>query len=171
MCKWQRVIPRHKGSPRYRIAHGWKNEFGSFNLESLKFLMHFRELGSSLYFIFISYILIYIFSFLIFFFLYTHFFLFLSFFFFFFFSFSFSILPPFELYNYIVPTSSPMLRRLLVLEQRGDRDKVGTENSFPSERYLKSETTRISANGNPNLSTSVVVPGGLPRAIPVSAMP
>jgi hypothetical protein len=34
------------------------------NLETLKFLMHFRELGSSLYFIFISYILIY-FSFLI----------------------------------------------------------------------------------------------------------
>jgi hypothetical protein len=33
------------------------------------------------------------------------------------------------------------------------------------------ETTRISANGTPNLSTSVVVPGGLPRAIPVSAMP
>jgi hypothetical protein len=24
MCKCQRVIPRHKGSPRYRIAHGWK---------------------------------------------------------------------------------------------------------------------------------------------------
>jgi hypothetical protein len=24
MCKWQRVIPRHKGSPRYRIANGWK---------------------------------------------------------------------------------------------------------------------------------------------------
>jgi hypothetical protein len=21
--------PRHKGSPRYRIAQGWKNEFGS----------------------------------------------------------------------------------------------------------------------------------------------
>jgi hypothetical protein len=34
-----------------------------------------------------------------------------------------------------------------------------------------SETTRISANGTPDLSTSVVVPGGLPRAIPVSAMP
>jgi hypothetical protein len=33
------------------------------------------------------------------------------------------------------------------------------------------ETTRISANGNPTLSTSVVVPGGLPRAIPVSVMP
>jgi hypothetical protein len=32
------------------------------------------------------------------------------------------------------------------------------------------ETTRISANGIPNLSTSVVVPGGLPRAIPVSAI-
>jgi hypothetical protein len=52
MCKWQRVIPRHKGSPRYRITHGWKNEFGSFNLETMKFLMHFRESRSSLYFIF-----------------------------------------------------------------------------------------------------------------------
>jgi hypothetical protein len=51
MCKWQRVIPRHKGNTRYRIAHGWKDEFGSFNLETLKFLMHFREPGSSLYFI------------------------------------------------------------------------------------------------------------------------
>jgi hypothetical protein len=47
MCKWQRVIPKHKGSPRYRIAHGWKIEYGSFNLEALKFLMHFREPGSS----------------------------------------------------------------------------------------------------------------------------
>jgi hypothetical protein len=36
---------------------------------------------------------------------------------------------------------------------------------------LAAETTRISANGIPNLSTSVVVPGGLPRAIPVSAIP
>jgi hypothetical protein len=36
---------------------------------------------------------------------------------------------------------------------------------------LVDETTRISANGIPNLSTSVVVPGGLPRAIPVSVMP
>jgi hypothetical protein len=24
MCKWQRVILRHNGSPRNRIAHGWK---------------------------------------------------------------------------------------------------------------------------------------------------
>jgi hypothetical protein len=32
-----------------------ENEYGSFNLEALKFLMHLRELGSSLYFIFISY--------------------------------------------------------------------------------------------------------------------
>jgi hypothetical protein len=55
-----------------------ENEFGSFNLEALKFLMHFREPGSLLYFIFISYILIYCFSFLIFF-LYTHFFLFFLF--------------------------------------------------------------------------------------------
>jgi hypothetical protein len=29
-----------------------ENEFGSFNLEALKFQMHFREQGSSLYFIF-----------------------------------------------------------------------------------------------------------------------
>jgi hypothetical protein len=50
MCKRQRVIPRHKCSPRYRIAYGWKNEFGSFNHETLKFLMHFRESRSSLYF-------------------------------------------------------------------------------------------------------------------------
>jgi hypothetical protein len=51
MCKWRRLIPRHKGSLLYRITHGWKNEFGSFILETLKFLMHFREPGSSLYFI------------------------------------------------------------------------------------------------------------------------
>jgi hypothetical protein len=31
-----------------------------------------------------------------------------------------------------------MLRRLLVLGQRGDRDKVGTRNNFPLEGYLKS---------------------------------
>jgi hypothetical protein len=30
-----------------------ENEFGSFNLETLKFLMHFREPGSSLYFVYI----------------------------------------------------------------------------------------------------------------------
>jgi hypothetical protein len=56
------VIPRHKGSPRYQIAHGWKNEFGYFNLETLKFLIHFREPGSSFYFIFTH---THIFSFLI----------------------------------------------------------------------------------------------------------
>jgi hypothetical protein len=38
-----------------------ENEFGSFNFESLKFLMHFREPRSLLYFIFISYILIFFF--------------------------------------------------------------------------------------------------------------
>jgi hypothetical protein len=31
-----------------------------------------------------------------------------------------------------------MLRSLLVLGQRGDRDKVGTRNIFLLERYLKS---------------------------------
>jgi hypothetical protein len=30
-----------------------ENEYGSFNLEALKFLMHFREPGSSLYSIFL----------------------------------------------------------------------------------------------------------------------
>jgi cellulose synthase/poly-beta-1,6-N-acetylglucosamine synthase-like glycosyltransferase len=55
MWKWQRMIPRHKGSPHYRIAHGWKIEYGSFNLEALKFLMHFREPGCSLYFYFYTY--------------------------------------------------------------------------------------------------------------------
>jgi hypothetical protein len=43
---------------------------------------------------------------------------------------------PFELC--MVPTSPPLLRRLLFLGQRGDRDKVGTRNIFPLERYLKS---------------------------------
>jgi hypothetical protein len=77
MCKWQRMIQRHKGSPRYRIAHGWKIEYGSFNLETLKFLMHFREPGSSLYFYFYTYLYIF------FFFSYFSFFLFLSHFFYF----------------------------------------------------------------------------------------
>jgi hypothetical protein len=62
-----------------------ESEYGSFNLETLKFLMHFREPGSSFYYIFISYIVLF-FSFLLFFsysyflfFLYfSHFFLFLS---------------------------------------------------------------------------------------------
>jgi hypothetical protein len=45
-----------------------ENEYGSFNLEALKFVMHFRELGSSLYFIFththiFSFFLTYIFFF------------------------------------------------------------------------------------------------------------
>jgi hypothetical protein len=32
-----------------------ENEYGSFNLEALKFLMHIREPGSSLYFYFYTY--------------------------------------------------------------------------------------------------------------------
>jgi hypothetical protein len=94
------------------------------NLKLLRFLMHSRELGSSLYFIFItSYIYIYIYiSFLL---------LFLSFFFHHFF-----ICSPWTL-NCVAPTSSPMLRRLLILGQRGDRDKVGTIKNFPLERHLK----------------------------------
>jgi hypothetical protein len=53
-----------------------ESEYGSFNLEALKFLMHFRELGSSLYFYFYTY------SYFFLFFSYTSFFL--SFFFSFF---------------------------------------------------------------------------------------
>jgi hypothetical protein len=69
ICKWQRMIPRHKGSPRYRIAHGWKIEYWSFNLEAIKFLMHFREPGSSLcsFFLFIIFLFLSFFIFLIFF--------------------------------------------------------------------------------------------------------
>jgi hypothetical protein len=51
-----------------------ENEYGSFNLEALKFLMHFREPGSSLYFIFTHTHIF--FSFFLF--LYTHFFFFIS---------------------------------------------------------------------------------------------
>jgi hypothetical protein len=40
----------------------------------------------------------------------------------------------------------PMLRHLLVLGQRGDRDKVGTRNIFPLERYLKSSILSPSCN-------------------------
>jgi hypothetical protein len=100
MCKWQRVLPRHKGSPRYRIAHGWKDEFGSFKLEALKFLMHFREPGSSLYFIIHTHICI--------FFLYTHlffffFFLFLIFLFaFFYFFLSFFLLFSFFYFYFFI---------------------------------------------------------------------
>jgi hypothetical protein len=36
MCKRQKVIPRHNGSPRYRIARGWKNDFGTFNLKTFE---------------------------------------------------------------------------------------------------------------------------------------
>jgi hypothetical protein len=60
-----------------------ENEYGSFNLEALKFLMHFREPGSSLYFIFTQLI----------FFLFSHIYIYILFFFlssFFSFSFSFS---------------------------------------------------------------------------------
>jgi cellulose synthase/poly-beta-1,6-N-acetylglucosamine synthase-like glycosyltransferase len=56
-----------------------ENKFGSFNLEALKFLMHFREPGSSLYFYTYSYV--FSFFFIYFFFLSFSF----SFFFFFFF--------------------------------------------------------------------------------------
>jgi hypothetical protein len=39
-----------------------ENEYGSFNLEALKFLMYFREPGSSLYFYFYTYSCFFCFS-------------------------------------------------------------------------------------------------------------
>jgi hypothetical protein len=132
MCKWQRVILRHKGSPRYRIAHGWKNEFGSFNLESIKFLMNFREPGSSLYFIFTHTHIFFSFS-------HTH--TILSFFFssfcLFFFLIIFLFCPLWTLKLHCTYLLSHA-QTLLVLGQKGDIDKVGTGKFFPSERYLKS---------------------------------
>jgi cellulose synthase/poly-beta-1,6-N-acetylglucosamine synthase-like glycosyltransferase len=50
-----------------------ENEYGSFNLEALEFLMHFREPGSSLYFYTYSYIF-FLFSYI---YIYIYFFLFL----------------------------------------------------------------------------------------------
>jgi hypothetical protein len=97
------------------------------NLETFKFLMHFRELVSSLYFIlYYTYSYIYFFS-------HTHTYIFsfslYSFFSLSFFSYSFFICSSWTL-NCIVPTSSPMLRHLLDLGQSGDRDKVGNRNIF-----------------------------------------
>jgi hypothetical protein len=128
MCKWKRVITRHKGNPCYWIAQGWKNEFGSFNLETLKFLMHFRESGSSLLFYFYhTYSYIFFFS---------HTYIFFFFFILIFYSFFLSLLFLFAHLELKLHCTypSPMLRRLLVLGQRGDRDKVGTRNIFPLER-------------------------------------
>jgi hypothetical protein len=59
-----------------------ENEYGSFNLETLKFLMHFREPGSSLYFYFYTYSYFFLLSFFL-----IH-ILFLLYFFFFFLSLS-----------------------------------------------------------------------------------
>jgi hypothetical protein len=71
--------PEAQRKSSYRNAHGWKNEYGCFNLETLKFLMPFREPGSSLYFYSYSHIfflfLIHIYIYIFFFFL-SHFFLF-----------------------------------------------------------------------------------------------
>jgi hypothetical protein len=70
-----------------------ENEYGSFNLESLKSPMHFREPGSPLYFIFISYILI----FFLFFFSHTYIFLYFFFLMFFFFFLIIFLFAPLEL--------------------------------------------------------------------------
>jgi hypothetical protein len=48
-----------------------ENEYGSFNLETLKFLMHFRKPGSSLYFIFTHTHIFSLFSYIYFFFFFV----------------------------------------------------------------------------------------------------
>jgi hypothetical protein len=75
MCKWRDPEAQRKSS--LSDCTWLENEYGSFNLEALKFLMHFREPGSSLYF----YTYSYFFLFLIFLFLsfFLSFFLFLIF--------------------------------------------------------------------------------------------
>jgi hypothetical protein len=61
------------GDPGVPMSHSWKDEFGSFNLETFQIPNALRELGSSLYFIYFLYKLIY------FFFSYTYFFSFFLF--------------------------------------------------------------------------------------------
>jgi hypothetical protein len=56
-----------------------KNEYGSFNLEALKFLMHFREPGHSFYSIFLHTQIFFFFSYIFFFFFILFFLSFLSF--------------------------------------------------------------------------------------------
>jgi hypothetical protein len=68
-----------------------ENEFGSFNLESLIFLTHFREPGSLFYFYSYSHFFIFFFSYIFF---HYFFFLCLSHFFFFFFLIIFFICSP-----------------------------------------------------------------------------
>jgi hypothetical protein len=91
--------------------------------------MHFRELGSSLIF----FTRTHIFS------LFSHTYIFFSFSLYsFFFLFSHFLFTPLWTLKLHCTSLLPVLRCLLVLEQRGDRDKVGTGNTFPLERYLKS---------------------------------
>jgi hypothetical protein len=130
MCKWQRMIPRPQRSPRYRLAHGWKNEYGSWSWSPWEILKQLENRGRLL--------LLYFFFF--FFFL---FFLFLSFFdmcevlwIFYFILLSYSFFISHRTLICIVPTSSPMLRCLLVPEQRGSGVKVGTR--CLDERELES---------------------------------
>jgi hypothetical protein len=131
MCKCQRVIPRHKQSPRYRIAHGWKDEYGSWSWIPFKLLMHLKSQRALFIYFFSSSLNIHIF-FLFSFSFFLSFFSFILFFFFFY-------TPPWTL-DYIVPTFwqlPPMLRRLHIHGQRGGKKfcaKVGTKSSIFSWR-------------------------------------
>jgi hypothetical protein len=124
MCKWQRMIPRPQRSPRYQIAHGWKNEYGSWSLSPWRNPWAAREPGEIIMTLFFS------FSF----FSFWHVRGSLEFFYFILLSYSFFISP--RTLICIIPASSPMLRRFLVLEQRGSGVKVGTE--CLDERQLES---------------------------------
>jgi hypothetical protein len=95
-CANGRVILRQKQSPRYRIEHGWKDEYGSWFWILLKLLMHPESRGA-------------LFFFFLFFFIHIHIFLLSFFFLSSFILFSFSLFFPF-LYSpwtldNIVPTS------------------------------------------------------------------
>jgi hypothetical protein len=140
MCKWQRMIPRPQRSPRYRIAHCWKNEYGSWSWSPWKILKQLENPGRLLL---LSLSLFFLFSFSLFFLLVFSFSsLFFSLtgarcfeFFLFYRIILFIFISPRALIC-IVPTSSPMLRRLLVAEQGGNGVKVGT--GCIDERELES---------------------------------
>jgi hypothetical protein len=133
MCKWHGVIPRHKQSPHYLIAHGWKDDYGCWTWILLKLLMHLESQGD---FIFFS-LYMYTYSFFL-----LPFFFLSSLFFFFLFKF-FNILPLNSRLHctYLLP-AHPMPRRLHVLRQRGGNilcAKVGTKSPmFSGKKLLKS---------------------------------
>jgi hypothetical protein len=142
-------VQRAKGDPEAQRKSSlsdctWlQNENGSFNLEALNFLMHFREPGSSLYCLHILIFFLFLIFLLLFFLSFSHSFIFSchtfghktstsEFWFFYLLPFEpfFLNCSPLNSKNCIVPTSSPMLRRCSS-SSKEVINKVGTGNSFP----------------------------------------